>query len=313
MVAKIALIILIVVEQFSIFSSIRPKVADFLKNYNFYKEEIVVVQNPESQSSKNEFILEIPSLPQKSPHYTEMSIQANSSLVVDKKIGNILFSKNENQPLKIASLTKIMTAIVVLKNSSLDQVVTVSGLYPLPEDNMGITNGEQIKVEDLLHGLLIGSANDAAVALAIWLAGSVEGFVEMMNNEAKNLDLDNTNFTNPTGFDYPDGGYSTVHDLAKLVRFALNNEKFREIVGKQFYIAESVDKNIIHSISTTNWLLDNQLVFGVKTGKTAGAGECLIALAKSNKNEIIAIVLKSPDRFGETRKLINWTFNSYQW
>lgn len=310
MLEKIALIVLIIVEQLPIFSAVRPKVVDFFKKHDLVREE--KIEKRDVKTTKG-LLFNLPDFPKKSSNFTEISLQAASYFAIDGATGKILAFKEENQKLKIASLTKIMTALVTLKNSKLDDVVMVSGLYPLPEDNMGIINGEQITVGNLLHGLLIGSANDASIALANHIASNSENFVSLMNQEVKNLGLTNTNFTNSTGFDYPDGNYSTAKDLAKLVRFALNNETFKEIIKKQNYEAKSTDNAFTHPISTTNQLLDNQLVFGVKTGKTNEAGECLISLAKQNENEIITIVLGSQDRFGETRALIDWTFNDYKW
>lgn len=244
-------------------------------------------------------------------------VEAKASLVMDVGTGITLFSHNAETPLPMASLTKIMTAILILENHSLDEVVTV-------EDNMAefgelgvkmwLQQYEKITVGNLLMGLLIPSAGDAAMALAIYDSGSAEAFVERMNRRAESLNLKNTHFMNPVGLD-KEGHYSTAADLALLTRYALRNKDFSRIVQTHRAVVTSTDGRIVHSLETTNYLLDSYLdVRGVKTGTTDDAGQALINLARNQGGkEIVVVLLNSPSRFQESKRLIDWTFRSYRW
>jgi len=250
-------------------------------------------------------------IPQKNNEADFLS-SAKSVAIYDVKSNIALFENNANEKLLIASLTKLATAGVILKKHSLDETVNVANIPALTPETMGLFNGESISVLDLLHGLLIGSANDAAYALAHYSSGSVQNFVDEMNQFARDLKLSNTHFTNPAGFDDA-GNYSTARDLSQLTRYLLKNKTFREIVSKKEYRALSNDQKTVHNIKSTNLLLGNQEIFGVKTGKTPLAGECLVALSKKGENEILTVVINAPDRFGETQRMIKWAFDSYQW
>lgn len=251
------------------------------------------------------------SIPQFKKNVSSPEIKAKSVLIKDVRSNTILFEKNSSTKLPIGSLTKIATALVILKHKDLEEVINVPNLGSLPASNMGLVPGEQISIKELLHGLLISSSNDAAYTLA-YSFGDLDYFIQEMNNLAKELGLKNTYFSNPAGFDFEENS-STAFDLGELTYSALKNPVFKEIVAKSEYQANSLNKNFVHNLKTTNQLLDQKIVFGVKTGTTPQAGECLIALAKKENKEILIVVLGSPDRFRETKNFIDWTFNSYQW
>ena len=173
---------------------------------------------------------------------------------------------------------------------------------------------EQITVGNLLIALLVRSAGDAAFALAEHHSGSVDAFVNEMNERAKVLNLKNTHFTNPVGLDN-DEHYSSVFDLAILTKHALKFRSFRNIVRMKEATIASVDDKFKHSFNSTNYLLNSYLdIQGVKTGTTDAAGESLINLALNDGgHEIISILLNSPNRFQENKSMIDWVFRSYEW
>lgn len=242
-------------------------------------------------------------------------IEAESAIIVDFDSGSVLFSKNSNQKMSIASITKLMTAIVALEEGNLNDTVTISKNASLTEGSkIWLYSGERITLENLLFAALIHSGNDAAVAIAEHVAGDVETFVEKMNIKAKNLGLISTRFENPIGFDHIDN-YSTVNDLAILANYAYNKPFVKKAVRINSMTISSANGDITHDLETTNKLLDSFLdILGLKTGHTRDAGLCFTSIIQNEKgNKIITVVLNSPDRFTETKKMAAWTFNSYIW
>lgn len=240
------------------------------------------------------------------------TILAEAGMVADFDTGTVLIAKNANKRVAIASITKLMTAVVVIENHKLDEVVIVPEfrLSPLQTD-MGLKKGDKLTVGELLHGLLIPSGADAAITLATHHSGSVEKFVEEMNLRAVEFGLKNTNFKNVIGEDQ-NGAYSTASDLIALGRIALTNPTVRAIVAKRAYTAKGTNGKT-YKLLTTNQILDGKFIIGIKTGFTFGAGQCLLSLATSEKHSVISVVLNSPDRFAESRSLLNWAFNTYGW
>lgn len=266
----------------------------------------------------NSELLEVNQIPQKSYSDIEPVIDAKSALVMDLDTGIILYEKDARDRLPMASLTKIMTAVLILEHYSLYDVVTVEENYGnLSENEVGVRiwlrQYEKLTVGDLLTALLVRSAGDAALALAVHHSGSVEAFVEEMNEKAKVLNLGDTNFVNPIGLD-ADGHYSTSYDLAILTKYALRFPAFRYIVKQRSATIKSTDGRLSHSFETTNYLLGSYLnVLGVKTGTTDAAGASLINLANENGHEVISVLLNSPNRFQENKSLIDWTYRTYDW
>jgi len=242
-------------------------------------------------------------------------IKAKSALIMDYNTGLLLYEKNIHDRLPMASLTKIMVAIIILEEHDLDEVVTVESKI---DQEVGVRiwlrQYEKMTVENLLQALLIPSAGDAAIALAEYHSGSVDAFVDVMNKRAKELNLIDTHFKNPIGLDDNDH-YSSVYDLAILSKYALHMQTFRNIVRMKKTTIKSVDGRFEHDLRSTNYLLNSYLnILGVKTGTTDAAGQSLINLARNDSGyEIIAVLLNSPNRFQENKSMIDWAFRSYVW
>lgn len=252
----------------------------------------------------------------KNPELVSPIIYAESAIVVDYDSEKILYKNNIHERLPIASITKLMTAIIILEENKLDEIVTVSSKASTTEGStMELQTGEELTVENLLKGLLIQSGNDAAVALAEHNSGSVEDFVAKMNQKAEELELINTHFSNPNGLEDFDN-YSSAAEIAKIAKIAFELEEIQEIVSQEETIVYDENGIYIHNLQTTNELLNNDFydVIGLKTGTTDLAGLCFAAISENeNGNRIITVVLNSPDRFQETKILVDWIFRAYQW
>ncbi len=256
--------------------------------------------------------LDIAMYPRKISTNPDPQFGATAALAIDIDSAVILYDKNIHQRLYPASTTKMMTALVALENLPLDQVVTVPKINISPH-TINLRPSEQITVENLIYGTLVSSGNDAAEALAASFPGGREEFIKEMNKKAQELHLADTNFQNPTGLDAPKH-YSTALDLARIAMYALRDNLFSSIVATQKTSVFSTDGRYEHKLQNINKLLGTlDGVIGVKTGYTEGAGESLVALTERNGKRVLTVVLGSNDRFGETKKLIEWTYSSYQW
>jgi D-alanyl-D-alanine carboxypeptidase len=257
-----------------------------------------------------------PLAPAKDQKFISPIIEAKRSIAIDLNSGEILYEKNSHEKSQIASITKLMTILIVLEENKLNDVVTVSSNAANTEGStMDLQPGEQIAVENLIYGAIINSANDAAVALAEYNAETVDAFIEKMNNKSKSLGLLNTNFSNPIGLDNPNN-YSTAYDLAKLGKYIYENEFIKHAAGLKELEVQSVSKNYTHKLKSTNELLENEFykIKGLKTGHTDGAGLCMLGIAENKEgNEILTVVLNSPARFQETKVLTDWIFRAYKW
>lgn len=242
------------------------------------------------------------------------NINSQVALIYDRTGKKILFEKNGKKQFKMASTTKIMTATVVLENAKLDDVVTIENKAAWTGGSrLGLKKDDKITVHDLLYGLLLVSGNDVAVALAIHVGGSVEGFAEMMNNKAKELGLTNTHFVTPHGLD-EDEHYTTAEELAKMADYAMGIPKFKEIVNTKTYTVRINNNPKI--LTNTNELLGSLSgVYGIKTGFTNGAGRCLVTGCKRGKLDIITVVLGADTkkiRTSDSIKLIEYAFKNFQ-
>lgn len=235
-------------------------------------------------------------------------------IVYDRISKSMIIGKNEDVKSAMASTTKIMTTIVILEKADLNEKVTVSAKAGgTGGSRLGLKRGDKASVRDLLYGLMLRSGNDAAVALAEHVGGSVKGFAELMNEKASELGLTNTHFVTPHGLDDANH-YTTALELAKLTDYAMDNETFAKIVGTKsttIYI-----NNQSRQINNTNELLGvlNGVV-GVKTGFTNNAGRCLVTETKRNNMDIITIVLGADtkkDRTKDSVNLIEYTFSKYK-
>lgn len=231
-------------------------------------------------------------------------LSAKSALVMEISSAGENWGKNKNTPLPMASLTKLMTALLIIENHSLDEIVTVPQTAANTEGStMHLEEREQISVRNLLLGLFMNSANDAAIALAIYDAGSVVEFVEKMNTRASSLGLLQTRFSNPHGLD-AENHFSTAFDIALLGKYLLQFDFVREVITKKSEEVSSRDGQIMHFLKNTNDLLFSPFpVYGMKTGTTDKAGECLITLVRKNGTEYILVILGSQDRYLDAKTL----------
>lgn len=240
-------------------------------------------------------------------------LTAKAVVVLDADSGTILFEKNSSMTTPPASTTKIMSALVALENFKIDQIIEIQSPPKVEGQTMRFYPGEKISVENLLYGLLIASANDAALVLASNFPNGQKGFVWAMNQKAKEIKMERTNFTNPIGFDEPNH-YTTALDLARLSLVAMKNEEFAKIVGTSRITVYDTTGKIPHYLTNINLLVEKlPQVKGVKTGWTQQAGECLVSFVEQDGKKIIIVVLGSEDRFEETEKLINWVFENFTW
>jgi D-alanyl-D-alanine carboxypeptidase (penicillin-binding protein 5/6) len=239
-------------------------------------------------------------------------ISARAALAVDLDSGVALYEKDPENSLLPASTTKIATALVAMDYYPEDAVLKV-GKIQIEGQKMGLVEGEEITARDLLYGLLVFSANDAAEVLAENFPGGRELFIASMNLKVKDLQLENTNFTNPSGLD-GEGQFTTAKDLVRLSTVAMKNPRFAEIVRQKEIEVKSTDGRIIHELVTTNELLGNvEGVLGVKTGWTEDARENLVTYIEKDGRRVMIALLASQDRFGETKELIGWIFGNYKW
>lgn len=248
------------------------------------------------------------------------SLTARSVVVLDRDSAVLMYAKNENIQLLPASTVKIMTALVALDYYNLDDVLVIGEVNSQGQD-MKLIKSERIMVKNLLYGVLVASANDASLVLAENYPGGEKGFVEAMNKKAKELNLNDSYFANPTGLDsdpqgnlLPDYSYTTALDLARLAAVALKNETINQMVAIPKIVVSDVSGKINHPLYNLNELLGKiEGLKGVKTGWTEDAGECLVSLVERGGQEIITVVLESEDRFGETARLIDWAFSNHRW
>ena len=240
-------------------------------------------------------------------------VQARAAILIDAETGQVLYAKNAHKPLPPASLTKIMTAVLVLEQCDLDAVVKASKrAVNTQASSMHLRVGEQVKVRDLLYALMLRSANDAAVALAEHAAGSVEAFAELMNEKAKSLGAKHTHFVNPHGLHDP-RHLSTAHDLALITRYAMQNETFRAIVKTPYYIVErSMNQDDLWMVNKAKFLQEYPDAEGVKTGYTNPAGYCFAGSAQREGRRLITAVLNSPQRVADTIALMEHGFNDWE-
>ena len=243
----------------------------------------------------------------------EPSINSRSAVVIDRNSGTVLYGKNENNKVKMASTTKIMTATVVIENCSLnDTVIASKKAANTGGSRLGLKTDDKVSVNDLLYGLMLCSGNDAAVALAEHVGGSIDGFADMMNSKAEKLGLTNTHFVTPHGLD-KDEHYTTAYELAVLTDYALNNETFAKVVNTKSTTI-SINGNL-KEIRNTNELLGTVSgVYGVKTGFTNGANRCLVSACKRGDLDVISVVLGADTkafRGNDSIKILDYCFNNF--
>ena len=259
----------------------------------------------------------------------EPEISSKAAILVDYNGGGVIFEKNADEKNYPASTTKIMTAILAIENLDYSEVLTASETaIDIDRDgsNMGILSGETFTVEDLLYGLLVHSANDAANVLAEGVAGTISDFVIMMNEKARELGMTNTNYVNPHGYHHEDH-YMSARDLATLGSYAMKNEKFRVIVSTPTYeIAPTEKYKEIRYLSSNNMLINpmkgRKYIYspakGIKTGHTGDAGYCLAAFAEKDGVSYVCVTMNAPidendnHSFKDTINIFEYGFKNYK-
>ena len=235
------------------------------------------------------------------------AVSARRAYVLDAVSGRELFVRNPDERSLIASTTKIMTALIVCEQCNvLDRMRIPKEAVGIEGSSMYLKEGEVLTLQELLYGLMLSSGNDAAVALAIYCGGTVEGFAELMNDKARNLGLTGTHFENPNGLDSP-GHYSTARDLAKLAAYAMKNPIFYKTVSAK---SVRIGDRCLTNHNKLLWKLEG--ADGVKTGFTKAAGRILVSSATRQGRRIIGVTIDAPDDWNDHCQLLNEGFARYQ-
>lgn len=296
---KIKLILILVLTLLTVLSSTIVIFVSEKQNYVILQTSKQNVANSEDNENSNKI--------------DNPELNARIALIYDRASGRIIYEKNGNKQTPMASTTKILTSIVILENADLKETVTIgSKAAGTGGSRLGLKKNDKITVNDLLYGLMLRSGNDAAVALALHVGGSIEGFADMMNKKAEELGLTNSHFVVPHGLDN-EGHYTTAYELAKMADYALNIPKFKEIVSSKS--ATIYINGYPKAINNTNNLLGSVSgVYGVKTGFTNGAGRCLVSSCKRGELDIITVVIganTNNQRTADTKELIEYAFNNF--
>jgi D-alanyl-D-alanine carboxypeptidase (penicillin-binding protein 5/6) len=243
-----------------------------------------------------------------------ISTLAKSAIAIDNNTGRVLYGHNVDDRMPMASVTKIMTAIIAIEKCNMNDYVKigVNSTY-VGGSSLWLKSGEKIRMIDLLYGLMLKSGNDASVAISEYISGSTKSFVEMMNNKANQLGLYDTHFANPHGLDIDiDDHYTTARDLALLTRYALKNPLFKKIVATKYKTISNEKHNQIRQLKNHNkmlWLYDG--VYGVKTGYTKKAGRCLVTACNKKGLDITVVTLNCPDDWKETSTILDYIYKNY--
>ena len=250
---------------------------------------------------------------------TKLSLHASSALLLDASNNRVLFEQNGFKRMPMASTTKIMTCIVTLENAKLTDVVEVSSnAARMPDVQLNVRTGEQYYLKDLLFSLMLESHNDVAVAIAEHVGGSVEGFATMMNDKARELGCENTNFITPNGLD-AEGHYTTARDLAVIASYAVKNRTFLEITNTSSHAFQEIKKGRSFNVTNKNkFLYMMEGAIGVKTGFTGDAGYCFVGAVKRQDKSFISVVLgcgwppNKSLKWSDTKELMTYGINNYK-
>lgn len=290
--------------------------SDYLHDMHFKSLESIVSPIPQILTTafanqKEEGKFWKPDIPE-SASVGKLPLSAKSALSYDVSTDKLLYAKDIDEKLPIASLTKIMTAVVALENMNLtDKIVISQRAASIGEDSMGLSAGEKFSLDDLLYGLVLKSGNDAAEAIAQGNEFGRADFLHLMNKKAEDLGLTNTRFTNPTGLQGDGNQYSTAKELLVLTHYALEKPEFAKVAATYEYdITKTPEHNAYTLYNETNLLTTYPGVKGVKTGYTDEAGLCLITYLEYKNHRIIAILLNSTNRRAEMAELLDFSLKS---
>lgn len=234
------------------------------------------------------------------------SVSAKAAIVYDGTYGRVLYEKNANARMLIASTTKIMTALVALEQCNLNDTVKVTAeMANVEGSSMYLQAGETYTLRELLYGLMLASGNDAATAIALHTAGSIQGFAERMNQKARELGLENTHFENPHGLDGA-AHYSTALDMARLMDYAMSRSDFAEIAGSR-----NITIKGLTYVNHNKLLWQCEGVIGGKTGYTMAAGRTLVTCCEREGRRLICVTLSASDDWNDHRTLYDWAYSTY--
>lgn len=240
----------------------------------------------------------------------ELYLSANNAVLIDQKTGEILYEKDAHERQSIASITKIMTAIIAIESGKMKEKAKTSRRAIYTEgSSIYLEQGEKMSIEDLVYGLMLRSGNDAAIVISEHVAGSVEGFVYLMNEKARWLGMTNTNFDNPHGLD-ADDHYSTAYDMAILMKYAMENHEFAKISGTTFYQAQTRSYGWGNKNKLLTSLYNNCI--GGKTGFTKKSGRTLTTVANKNNHHLIAVTLNAPNDWQDHIQMYEWGFEQLE-
>ena len=241
-----------------------------------------------------------------------LSLSCRSCVLMDSDSGRVLYAKDKDNPRLIASITKIMTAILAIESGRLEEEVTVGEeVLTMYGSNIYIELGEKMKLLDMVYGLMLRSGNDAAIVIATFIGGSEEKFVTMMNEKAKEIGMTNTVFNNPHGLDEVTQNKSTAYDMALLSSYASHNETYMKVVRTRKYTVQTDKKSYLwHNRNT--FLTSYPYATGGKTGYTPSAGRTLVTNASKNGLNLTAVALNDGNMYTSHETLYNYGFENYQ-
>ena len=241
-----------------------------------------------------------------------LSVTSKSAILMDEETGRILYAKNIDDKMLIASTTKIMTAVLAIESGKLDdKVIVKDDILNAYGSNIYISIGEEVSLEDLVYGLMLRSGNDAAIAISSYVCNSTDDFVKLMNDKAKELGMTNTSFCNPHGLDEKCENISTARDMATLTKYANSIDTYKKIVGTKRYVAKT-------NLKTYDWYNKNKLLStyehttGGKTGFTEKARRTLVSSATKDDMDLIVVTLNDPNDFTTHEQLYEYGFNNYE-
>ncbi len=240
----------------------------------------------------------------------EVSVSAEGAALIIADSGELIFGKNENKQLSMASTTKIMTSLLLLEqNTPYKEITVTSSMVSVEGTSMGLLPGDKVTYEALLYGMLLESGNDAANTAAYTVSGSPDKFAVLMNEKAKIIGMENTNFVTPSGLDAAEH-YSTAYDMALLGAYAIDNPEFAKICSTNSISMEYGNPPYSRRLSNHNKLLTMyDGAFGIKTGFTKKSGRCLVSAAERNGIALVAVTLNAPDDWNDHVKMFDYGFS----